>query len=170
MIPRVFAQQICNPVIPLSIGCGAPSQGGIAVGEIVSNLIGGMFIIAFLIAVIYLMTGGFHWITSGGDKASLESARNKIIHAIVGLIVVASTWAIAGIAGRFVGLDIERLPIPMIGTPGNLNNNNNAGDCSYARNGEYRCRFLTPPTCVQCVNGSTQPADLDKCSGQPCSP
>lgn len=158
--------QIINPVIPPVIGQGGPAQGGIAAGQIISNLIGGMFIIGFLIAFIYLMTGGFHWITSGGDKANLEHARNKIIHALVGLIVVASTWAIAVIAGRFVGLDIERLPIPSIGTQ---SHQMQTGDCSYAKNGEYACRFLNPPTCVQCVNGTTQPADISKCAGLPCN-
>lgn len=109
--------QITNPVLPPTIGGGnSPTRdmGGAATGKIISGVIGGMFIIAFLIALIYLITGAFHWITSGGDKASLESARNKIIHALVGLVIVAAAWAIMTLVAQFFGLDFTSLPIPSI--------------------------------------------------------
>lgn len=109
--------QICNPVIPGIIGCGGAHQGGIAAGKLISTVISGGFMVAFLTAFLFVMTGGFYWITSGGDKNNLEHARNKITHAIIGLIVVASTWAIAVIVGKFVGLDIGHLPIPSVTNP-----------------------------------------------------
>jgi len=115
MFQKIFAQGIENPILPPSIGSGDMTQGGTAVGAIISGVVGGMFIIAFLIAFIYLLTGGFHWITSGGDKANLEHARNKIIHALVGLVVVAAGWAIAVLAADFFCLDLQRLPISTIG-------------------------------------------------------
>ncbi len=107
--------QLRNPVLPPFIGDPKVGVGGTALGLMISNLIGGLFIVSFLIAFIYLIIGGFHWITSAGDKANLESARNRITHAIVGLIVVAAAWAIATIAAQFVGLgDFMHLPIPTI--------------------------------------------------------
>lgn len=114
---RLLAQ-ITNPVLPPTIGGGeAPTRtmGGTATGSIISAVIGGMFIIAFLTALIYLFTGAFHWITSAGDKANLEHARGKIIHAIVGLIIVASAWAVMTLVANFFGLDFENLPVPAIG-------------------------------------------------------
>jgi hypothetical protein len=109
-----YLAQLTNPVLPPSIGQGGVEKGGPAIGMFITNVIGGMFIVAFFVALLYLITGGFHWITSGGDKANLESARNKIIHAIVGLIVVASIWAVMTVVGQFVGLDFTNLPIPTI--------------------------------------------------------
>ncbi len=106
---------ITNPVLPPSIGQGGAEQGGTALGMLLGNLISFLFIIAFLTAFIYLITGGFHWITSAGDKANLEHARNKIIHAIVGLIVVFVSWAVMTMVAQFVGLkDFPTLPIPGI--------------------------------------------------------
>ena len=110
---RLLAQ-ITNPVLQPVIGAGGRAQGGTATGKIIASVMGGMFIIAFMIAFIYLITGGFHWITSGGDKTNLEHARNKIIHAVVGLIVVASVFAVVNILGKLLGLDLLNLPIPVI--------------------------------------------------------
>ncbi len=108
--------QLRNPVLPKEIGGGNPptAVGGDATGLLVTRVMEGMFIFAFLIALIYLITGAIHWITSGGDKVGLEHARNKIIHAIVGLIVVASVFAVMTLVGQFLGLKFDKLPIPTI--------------------------------------------------------
>lgn len=110
---RLLAQ-LKNPVIPEIIGQGAKEKGGTAVGILLSRTIGGMFLLAFIIAFFYLLTGAIHWITSAGDKTKLEEARNRITHSIIGLVVVAATWAVITLTGQFIGLDFEHLPIPTI--------------------------------------------------------
>lgn len=179
MYDRLLAQGIENPVLPPILGSGGPAQGGIAAGELISNLVSLIFIIAFIVSFIYLLTGAIYWITSGGDKANLESARNRIIHAILGLIVVAAAWAIATLVADFLCLDINRLPIPVIGqrdpircsqssiAPSSPSRPSGSGNCSYARNGEYACYSLTQ--CVQCVNGQTVfNVDARNCAGMAC--
>jgi hypothetical protein len=106
--------QIYNPVIPNVIGNGLNATGGSALGILIGNLMGGIMIIAFLLAIVFLLLGGMSWISSGGDKAQLEAARNKIIHSIMGLIVIASTWAILNLLGPFLGINFPNLPIPEI--------------------------------------------------------
>ncbi|MBI3342646.1 hypothetical protein HY032_00635 [Candidatus Gottesmanbacteria bacterium] len=109
--------QITNPVIPETIGSGGIEKGGTATGLLIGNVIGGMIILAFILAMFYLITGAFHWITSGGDKTSLESARGKITQALVGLIVIAAVWAVMTLVGQFLGIGFPKLTIPTI--PGN---------------------------------------------------
>ena len=46
-------------------------------------------IVTGVAAVIMIIIGGFRYVTSGGDSSSISSAKNTIIYAIVGLIVVA---------------------------------------------------------------------------------
>ncbi|MBI2405256.1 hypothetical protein HYV22_03710 [Candidatus Gottesmanbacteria bacterium] len=106
--------QLTNPVLPPQLGNLSPEGGGPAFGKIVSSLVGLLFILAFLMSLFYLLTGGVAWITSEGDKANLEKARNKITHAIVGLIVVAAAFAIFRLVGQFFGLDIGNIPFPTI--------------------------------------------------------
>lgn len=108
---------IRNPILPPSLGGGtAPSveSGGKGVGLLIGNIIGGLFIFGFIIAFFYLLTGAFFWITSGGDKNGLESARNRIIHSLVGLLILASAWAMFSLVGKFFGIDLRNLPIPSI--------------------------------------------------------
>lgn len=51
-----------------------------------------------LIAVIMIIVGGLKYITSGGDSGKVTSAKNSIIYAIIGLVIVA----LAQIIVRFV--------------------------------------------------------------------
>ncbi len=76
------------------------------VGQLVSAAVGTLLIIAALLAFFYLIMGGIQWITSGGDKAGMEAARNKITHAIVGLIIVGAAWAIMLLVQNFLGVSI----------------------------------------------------------------
>ncbi len=76
------------------------------VGQLISAAVGTILILAALLAFIWLIMGGLQWITSGGDKAAMESARNKITHAIVGLIIVGAAWAIMMLVQNFLGVSI----------------------------------------------------------------
>jgi len=97
-----------NTVVPIRKGSNFTIEN---VGSLVSNVVNALLIIAALIAFIFLVLGGIQWITSGGDKAGMEAARNKITHAIVGLIVVAAAYAIMLLLGSFLGLNINELNI-----------------------------------------------------------
>ncbi len=110
---RVLAQ-ITNPALPSALGSGGKGSGGNIVGGLISGIIGILFIVAFILSFFQVITGGIQWATSGDDKNGLESARNKITHGIVGLIIVAAAWAIFTLVGKFLGLDIEKLQIPSV--------------------------------------------------------
>lgn len=55
-------------------------------------------IIVGIIAVIMIIVGGLKFITSGGDSGKISSARQTIVYALIGLIIVA----LAQIIVRFV--------------------------------------------------------------------
>lgn len=115
ILTKVFAQ-IENPVIPQNIGSGGLANSGLAIGKLLSTLAEGFLVLSFFMGFIYLMVGAIGWITSGGEKGKLEESRNRIIHALIGIIIVASTWAVMKLIGTFVNLDWESLPIPSLGT------------------------------------------------------
>lgn len=73
--------------------------------NIVGNLINIAFIIAVLIALVFLIWGGIKWITSGGDKAGVEAARNMIVASLVGLVIVFLSYFIIQILFQLFGLD-----------------------------------------------------------------
>lgn len=65
--------------------------------------------LAALLVLFYLVWGGIDWITSGGDKGKTESARNKITAAVIGLIIVAASYAIFQLVLTFLGTSASQL-------------------------------------------------------------
>jgi hypothetical protein len=104
--------QLTNPALPPSLGSGDYTRGGTIVGILISNIAGLLFLFAFLLTFLYLIMGGIAWITAGGDKGQLETARNKITNALMGLVVVAAAYAVFTLVGQFFGLNIQALKIP----------------------------------------------------------
>ena len=59
------------------------------INKIITAVINAFSLIIGITAVIMIMVGGFKYITSSGDSNSVNSAKNTILYAIIGLIVVA---------------------------------------------------------------------------------
>jgi len=58
------------------------------ISQILTFILRFFFIIAGLVALLYLLLGALSWITSGGNKESVDKAREKIQAAVVGLILI----------------------------------------------------------------------------------
>lgn len=97
----LVAQVIENPVGPSGFAGG---------GEFFAALVPGLIRIGFVVGVLVfffvLLIGAIQWMTSGGDKAAVESARGKITNAIIGIIILFSLFAVLIIIGKFFKLDV----------------------------------------------------------------
>ncbi len=82
------------------------------IGPLVGAAVTFILIIAVLIALFFLIFGGIRWITSGGDKAKVESARGTIIAAIIGLVIAFLAFFILSLALSFFGLSLNNLQLP----------------------------------------------------------
>ena len=100
---------IVNPVIP-----GLRGDYGAKLGGIISGIMGFLLTLAGLLSFFYLLTGGIQWITSGGDKAGIDTARQKILNAIIGLIITFATWAIMKVVFQFLGIDFPNFSLPKL--------------------------------------------------------
>jgi len=123
LLSTYLAQCHCfNPADPgtpqdcacsVTINVAKPSNLPIVdLGQLLSGAIGFILVIAALAAFIFLIWGGIQWITSGGDKASVEAARSRILAAIIGLFVVFAAWALMSILGEFFGFKLTDLRFP----------------------------------------------------------
>jgi hypothetical protein len=63
-------------------------------------------VIAAILLLLYLVWGAIEWITSGGDSGKVESARNRIMQALVGILVLASVIAIFNFVQNFLGINV----------------------------------------------------------------
>ncbi len=106
---------IVNPVIGnLGVNDASASSGGKFVQYTVylwrtSITIGSLAVIA------YFLLGAFGWITSGGDKTKVENASNKITNAIIGLVLLVSSFVLLSFLSKilFAGeFNLLQLTIP----------------------------------------------------------
>lgn len=66
-----------------------PAQAKNQINNTIASVINVLSAVAGIGAVVMIIIGGFRYITSGGSSEKITSAKNTIIYAIVGLIVVA---------------------------------------------------------------------------------
>ncbi len=57
--------------------------------QILADAINIFSVIVGVVAVIMIIVGGFRYITSAGNQEKVKSAKNIIIYAIIGLVIVA---------------------------------------------------------------------------------
>lgn len=119
LAPSVFAQkaEVNNPIdacpddksfkVLCDLGAGN-------FGAILGPLITLIFVIAILISLGFLIFGGIRWITSGGDKGGVEGARNIIVAALVGLVIVFLSYFVLNLILQFFfeGVSLSNLPLP----------------------------------------------------------
>lgn len=92
-------------------------------GNMVSGLINAAFVIAVIVALGYLIYGGIRWIMSQGDKTKVENARNHVIAAVIGLVIVFMAYLIISVVLQiFTGKGFGDLTIQPINTSSNLDN------------------------------------------------
>ncbi len=71
-------------------------------GNLLSNFIELLLLIAVLTTLAYSIYGGFLWLNSGGDKKKVETAKHTVVGAILGLILVALAFLIVNVFGAFL--------------------------------------------------------------------
>lgn len=79
-------------------GCPNGAAAASSLDTLIKNIVNVLSVIVGIVAVIMIIIGGFKYITSAGDSANITSAKNTIVYAIVGLVIVA----LAQVIVRFV--------------------------------------------------------------------
>ncbi len=77
--------------------CANPTDSPTVEG-VIGTVINILSIVVGVVSVIMIIIGGLKYITSGGDSNSITSAKNTILYAIIGLVIVA----LAQVIVRFV--------------------------------------------------------------------
>lgn len=101
MTNQVLAQEITNPVGP-----DFTTEGTTFFGKIIPNLINLGFVAGILVFFFVFIAGAIQWMASGGDKAAVESARGKVVSALVGMVILLLLFVILKVIGDFFGLDV----------------------------------------------------------------
>lgn len=71
----------------------------------VSSLIGFLTIVAAIWFLFQILFAGYQWITAGGDPKHLQEARDRIVHAFIGIVIVIASWSLLAVVGQFFGFN-----------------------------------------------------------------
>jgi hypothetical protein len=95
--------QITNPAINSTV---SDLSGAEFISRILSTLIAVGFIAGAVIFFFMLVTGGIQWMSSGSDKTKLEAAKQRIVNALIGLVILFSVYAVILLIENFFGINI----------------------------------------------------------------
>lgn len=118
LVPAVaLAQTTTNPILSNGLcsgtnlditggstgnGCNNTDNSGFQ--NILTNVVNIFSAVVGVIAVVMIIVGGLKYITSGGDSNNISGAKNTIVYALIGIIVVALAQIIVHfVLSRFTG-------------------------------------------------------------------
>ncbi len=64
-----------------------------------------------IVLFLMLLSGGFKYLTSGGDPKAVESAQKTLTYAIGGLVLLAGSYMLLNIIAQFTGADVTNFKI-----------------------------------------------------------
>ncbi len=113
-------QEACNATATGSSSTGSCTGNGSAIDNLLTAALDILSLAIGVIAVIMIIIGGLKYIMSAGDSNAISSAKNTLVYAVVGLVIVA----FAQIIVNFV---VHRVRLPAC--PAKQTQINKPGDC-----------------------------------------
>ena len=90
--PIYAANEITNLALPTNISSKTPAEG---LAFYISILWRSVVTLGGVAFIVFLILGGIEWLTAGGDKTRVETAQKMISNALIGLVVLIASYAIA---------------------------------------------------------------------------
>lgn len=73
---------------------------------LINNLFKLAGVIAGLFFLVKIITAGFSYISASGDEKKTAAAFATIWQSVIGLVIVAAAFVIAGVIGNILGIDL----------------------------------------------------------------
>lgn len=96
-----------------SIGLGGmerPFGYGTGLMGVIAIIINIAFALAGLVAVVFLIMGGYSYVTAGGNPEQIEMAKARIVNSIIGMVVILVSYLIVQFIMTQIGATNIGLP------------------------------------------------------------
>jgi len=90
--------------------------------DVISNILGFFTLIAGIAFLFYFIIGAINWIVSAGDPQKIQTSRQMIINAIIGLLITVIAYPAILIISRLLGIPLAD-PAELINQLQFINNN-----------------------------------------------
>lgn len=84
---------------------GGPSTGlagAKTLPELIKMVVQGLLFFAGMIAVVFIVIGGYRYVTSGGNEEAAEKGRGTLTNAAIGLIIIIMAYAIVTVVSNAI--------------------------------------------------------------------
>ena len=82
-----MAFDISAPIVPNPLESSAP-------GNIFADIINTLLVWGGAVAILFIIIGGFRYIISMGNPEGAEKARNTVLYAVLGLILIFAAYLV----------------------------------------------------------------------------
>lgn len=83
-------------------GSGLNCNAGTDVNSFIRTVINWILGVTFGIAVLFLIIGGFWYITSAGNEETASKGKSTVINAIIGIIIIVLSYVIVSVISNLV--------------------------------------------------------------------
>ena len=73
-----------------------------SINGFIKTIINWLLAIAFGIAVLFLIIGGFWYITSAGNEETAEKGKNTAFNAIIGIVIIVLSYVIVNVVSKLL--------------------------------------------------------------------
>lgn len=73
---------------------------------LISNIIGLLTTLGALVFIFMFFYAAFRWISGGDDAGKIQKARDQMVQAVIGLVIMVAGYAIIGLIGSMVGIKL----------------------------------------------------------------
>jgi hypothetical protein len=102
---------ISNPVIG-QLGTSENTAGGGKFLTYVVTLWRTAINLAALVVLVFFVVGAFEWLTAGSDTKKVESARNRIMNAVIGMVLLVGSFTLLSFLSKVLfGSDFNLLKL-----------------------------------------------------------
>jgi len=96
---------LVKPAFASDFTISDPEYGFIGTfGDLISQLINIALIIGAIAALVFILYGGFAYLTAGDDSTKAEGGRAAITNGVIGLIILASAFVLWRFVVQLLGL------------------------------------------------------------------
>ena len=103
MVAPVYAAYAQLPV-PSEIGnIQGLRKDEVSVNALIARVISWMLIISFAVAVLFLIIGGFQYMTSAGNEEAAEKGKGTVVNALIGIVIIIMSYVLVSVVSNAIG-------------------------------------------------------------------
>ncbi|MEY4744629.1 MAG: Type secretion system pilin [Candidatus Parcubacteria bacterium] len=111
-IPPALAAMSDGTGLTATAGAAGLGAADVDLPSIIGRFIGGLMALLGVVFVLLLVYGGFIWMTAQGSEEKIKKAKGVITSAVIGLVVVFASYAIAQAVIEVLSSSVATTPPP----------------------------------------------------------